>query len=81
MSVPQSYHYYVGCTIASTPLEREQSDANAVLQTRLGNFLQAAQAANPPLHFNVYEVPTLRLHGEHALVDTNEQVLLHISYH
>lgn len=44
------YIRYIGCTIASTPLEREQTDANVVLQTRFGNFLQAAQAANHPLH-------------------------------
>lgn len=58
--------------------EREQTDANAMLQTRLGNFMQASQAAGHPLQFDVYEVPCLRIPGAHALVDVHEQVLLHI---
>lgn len=69
---------YIGCTTASLPTEREHTDSNAVLQTRLGNFMQAAQAANHPLKFSVYEVPSLRLPCEHTLLDTHEQVLLHI---
>lgn len=72
------YIRYIGCTSASTPLQRDESDAQTLLQTRLGNFMQAAQAVNHPLNFIVYEIPTLRLPVDHPLVDTNEQVLLHI---
>lgn len=69
---------YIGCTTTSLPTEREHTDSNAVLRTRLGNFMQAAQAANHTLQFSVYEVPSLRLPSNHALLDTHEQVLLHI---
>lgn len=69
---------YIGCTTASSPQEREQTDANAMLQTRLGNFMQASQAAGHPLQFDVYELPCLHIPGDHALVDVHEQVLLHI---
>lgn len=71
---------YVGCTEAATPQQRHQSDMDANLQMRLGNFLTScAQVLDMDLDWQVYEVPALFVLAEdeainQTLVDATEQV-------
>lgn len=75
---------YVGCTEATTPQQRHQSDMDVNLQTRLGNFLAScARVLDMDMDWQVLEVPASFVPAEdgaidQTLVDATEQVLIHL---
>lgn len=75
---------YVGCTIATTPQMRMETDLGSDDPTRLNNFTAAMRQAQIEPNFIVYEFPRLRIDAdENGNVDQNqvditEQVLIHL---
>ncbi|KAI7883943.1 hypothetical protein K492DRAFT_192142 [Lichtheimia hyalospora FSU 10163] len=76
--------HYVGCTIATTPQMRMETDLGSDDPNRLNNFTEAMRQANIDPDFQVFEFPTLRIDPDEDgqvnqdMVDVTEQILIHL---
>lgn len=79
------YLRYVGCTSATTPVERHQEDVSSNISTRFGNFHQI-MAAFGEVPTTIHELPLLTVEGElgkatdeqRHMIDGTEQTLIHL---
>ncbi|KAF7720529.1 hypothetical protein EC973_007832, partial [Apophysomyces ossiformis] len=70
---------YVGCTLASTPLQRLQDDLARHMQNRFGNFSRTVNELYPDLNYRVYRIPRLNLsEGTRIEADMVERMLVHL---